>query len=529
MQAIKVVAPVMRISQDVEQSHIVHVGCQRSTQQVLTAQSFQLGPAPPQQSSWVYNPPSLSTITDRQVYVRAYLEVTTNQPYTLGVEDGLRSFPLNSIVDVTTVQINGESVSDNTQSKLQALLTHGVSQADLDKSSSTSPCYPDQYQEYSDWTTLGSARNPLAFFGENSANVSRGAFEVQVVSPTVLRVIVCEPIFVSPMISGFHGQSEGFINVNELTVNLRHSPNVGRVWSHSSNGNPITVVGCTFYQAPELLITSCTPPLDQALPSLQMLPYSKPNEYIRQMPSMPAGSSLNIYSDTIRLSQIPRYIYLFAKHSESTQSFQTSDSFLSIENISVQWGNSSGLMSGASKPQLYEIARKNGCTLSYPQWTKFRGSVLSLELGTDIGLEAFEAPGLNGAYTIQVQVTFKNQSSVAFVGDFYMVTINEGIFSIAPNVARASLGNLTVQQILDARASRNEMSSGHYRQLVGSGFWSSLRSIVNKVSGALAPVLGAVNPALGQIATGVRDLTADGGRMQKGVMSSVSSRYIKQR
>lgn len=526
MQSIKVVAPVMRITSDVEQSHIVHVGCQRSTQVVLTAQSFQLGPSPPQQSSWVYNPPSLSTITDRQIYVRAYLEVTTNAPMVLGVEDGLRSFPLNSIVDVTTVQINGESVSDNTQNKLQALLTYGVLPDELDKASSTSPCYPDQYQEYSDWQTHGSGRNPLAFFGENSANISRGAFEVQVVSPTVVRFVVCEPIFVSPMSQGFHGKVEGMINVNELTVNLQHTSNVGRVWSHSANGNAVTVVGCSFYQAPELLITSCTPPLDQMLPSLQMLPYSKPNQYVRQMPTLSAGSSLQIYSDTIRLSQIPRYIYVFAKHSESTQSFATSDSFLSIENISVQWGNSSGLMSSASKQHLYEIARKNGCTLSYPQWSKFRGSVLALELGVDIGLESFEAPGLNGAYTVQMQVTFKNQSSMAFTGDFYLITMNEGIFSIAPNTARASLGNLTVDQILAARSSKNELSNMHYKQLVGGSFWSSLKSIVNKVSGALAPVLGAVNPALGQIASGVRDLT--GGQINT-AMSKIPSRYIKQK
>ena len=53
MKSFKVIAPVMNVKSDVDQNHIVHVGCQRSTQQVLTAQSFQLSPSPPQQSSWV--------------------------------------------------------------------------------------------------------------------------------------------------------------------------------------------------------------------------------------------------------------------------------------------------------------------------------------------------------------------------------------------------------------------------------------------------------------------------------------------
>ena len=157
--------------------------------------------------------------------------------------------------------------------------------------------------------------------------VSRGAFDIQVISPTHIRAVVCEPIFVSPLSQGFHGPVEGLVNVNELVVNLTHTTNVGRVLSHSTNGNPITVVSTTFYAAPELLITSCTPPIDQKIPSLQMLPYSKPNQYIRQMPDIAAGASLNIYSDTIRISQVPRYIYLFAKHSQSSETFATSDSF----------------------------------------------------------------------------------------------------------------------------------------------------------------------------------------------------------
>ena len=70
----------------------------------------------------------------------------TDQALVLGVEDGLRQFPLNSIVNVTTVQINGESVSDNTAEKLHALLTYGVTSQDLDKNASVSTAMPDQYQ-----------------------------------------------------------------------------------------------------------------------------------------------------------------------------------------------------------------------------------------------------------------------------------------------------------------------------------------------------------------------------------------------
>jgi len=518
MESIKVMSPVINIKPDVESNHIIHLPCQRYTPQILTAQSFQVSPSQPVQTSFVFNPPSLQSVVDRQMYVRAYLDVTTDQPLILGIEDSLRQFPLNSIIDVTTVSINGESVSDNTQSKLHAMLTYGNTREDRDKSTSVSPAQPDQYQQYSDWTTLGSARNTACFYGENSAEMSRGSFPIEVISPTRFRAVVCEPIFVSPMVTGFGQQQEGMVNVNEFTLNLRHSSNVARVLSHSSNGNAITAVNVSFYQAPELLISVYTPDLLQRIPELQILSYSKPNEYIRQMGDIAPQAVQTVFSDTIRLSQIPRYIYMFARRSEATSNFSTTDSFCSIEGISVNWGNDSGLLASASKQQLYEINKRCGSNLSWGQWSKYRGSVLALELGRDIGLQSFEAAGVNGAYTLQVQVQFKNQSASTFSGQFYLVTVNQGNFSISPNTARSSLGGLTPELVLQARNSP-ELPRSDYDNLVGGSFWSSLKSIVHKISSAVAPALSAVNPALGMVAQGVSGLTGSGMMPNQGVMS----------
>lgn len=521
MNTIVVKEQVMDVVSDSQQNHIVYSGCQRSTQQVLSAQSSQLNPSPPQQTTFVYNPPSLQSVVDREIYVKAYLDVVVNQPLVFGVEDCLRAFPLNSITNITSVSINGESVSDNSGEKLAPLLTYGVTSQELDRTASTTPAQPDSYQQYNSWVTEGSARNPACFYGENSGCVSRGSFELEILSPTHFRCVVSEPLFISPLSQGFHGKVEGMVNVSELVVVLTHSQNVGRILSHSSNGNPITVVSTTFYRVPELLLTICTPPIDQPIPSLQQLPYQKPNQYVREMGNIAPGATQNIYSDTVRLSLIPEYIYLFAKHSQSTESFATSDSFLSIENVSVSWGNDTGILANASKEQLFQICQKNGCTLSWPAWSRFRGGVMAIRLGAEIGLQPFEAPGLSGSYTIQVNITFKNQSASTFNGSFYLVTMNSGVFSIAANVGRASLGGLTPEIILEARRSGRQMSHADYKRLSGGSFWTSLKSIINKVSGALAPVLGAVNPALGQIATGVRDLTGSG--VPRAVMSDMSS------
>ena len=525
IQTVKMLAPVINVKQDVEMNHVVNLGCQRYTPQVLTAQSWQ-SVGPPIQSSFVYNPPSLQSITDRKIFVRSYLEIETNQALILGLEDCLRQFPVNSIIDVTTVSVNGESISENSQSKLHALLCYGNTPEERTKSVSVCPAQPDQFQQYSAWTTEGSARNVAAYYGEVQGEMSRGSFPVQVLSPTKIRVVCTEPIFISPLNQGFGPQVEGFVNVNELTVNLRYSSNVARVLSHSTNGNPITSVTVTFYQSPELLLDVYTPALTQPIPQLQILPYVKLNEYVRTMDAMLSGASQTVFSDTIRLSVIPKYIYLFARRSDATSTFSTCDSFPSIESVNISWGNSSGLLAGASKQTLFEISRRNGCNLSWVQWSKQRGSVLCIEMSKDIGLEDFEAPNVNGAYTFQTQITFSNQSSGTMSCQFYVVTANQGVFSIAPNSARASLGGITPEQVLAARNSP-EVVRSEYEQLHGGSFWTTLKGIIHKVSSVATPILSQINPAFGAISSGINQLTAPSGSgLNQAVMSSEGGRRI---
>jgi len=400
---------------------------------------------------------------------------------------------------------------------------------------STSPVAPDNYQEYSDWNTYGSAKNPLSHYGEASAYDPRGGFPVEVLSPTKFRVVVTEPIMMSPFYNGQGCQEEAFVNVQQFNISYRWKTDLSKLFSHASTGNAITSVDVKMYQAPEILTTYITPDLTQPIPQLQVLPYHKPQEYIKaQTPNaLGAGLSTQIPSDSIKLSQIPRKMYIFVRHERSASDYTASDSFLSMTNLEVLWNNQSGLFSQATQQELYEISRRNGCNLSYPQWAKYRGSVFCCEFGRDIGLLDNEAPGVQGQYTIQVRPTFQNTGTNAFTGDYYVVLLNEGTFSIAENMGRASLGNLTPQAVLLSKES-DEFNFESYENLQGGGFFSKLKNLVNKVArgvqrgvslaeqvapavvGAvpgLAPLAAAL-PAIGQVAGGVRGLS--GGRLVGG-------------
>ena len=524
MESLKVLEPRVNIKGDVEKNHVVMMGGMRVTEQVNVADSWGSPGAKPVQAVWAINPPSTTTIVDREVKVRTYWEVTTDQPLQLGLNDALRQLPVSSLCDVLTVQINGETVSDNMADKLHAMLCYG-NDAMSRREISTSPVMPDMYQEYADYQTFGSGKNALSSYGEQSIEEGRGGFPVEVISPTQFRCVLTEPIILSPYLTGLGHQDEGFVNVNQMNISFRWKSDLSQILSHSSAGNAITTVTVTMYQAPEMLTTFITPDLTQPVPSLQVLPYQKPQEYIKTMAPLVAGTSTTVISDSIRLSQIPRRLYLFCRHQRSTSNQNTTDSFLSIDNLSILWNNQSGLFSSATPEDLYRISKSNGCNLSWPQFTKYRGSVMCLEMGKDIGLLDTEAPGCQGQYTLQVQMRVRNASTQSFTGEFYLVALNEGTFSISENFARASLGNLTPALVLSAKQSP-EMHHLTYAQLQGGSFWSSLKNIVNKVSrgvqsvaespfaqtlvGSLAPEFSPLLAGVGKVAGATRGLTGGG-------------------
>ena len=487
LETVKMIEPRADVTHDSMKNHVVLQGGQRVTQQVSPSDSWGSPSGVPVQALFTVNPPSTQTIIDRRMKIRCYLDITTDADLQLGSNDALRQFPIASITDVLTVQINGETVSDNVADKIHAMLCYGNDAQSRISTVSTSPSMPDAYQQYRDWGDYGSAKNPLADFGETGVDEGRGGFPVEVLSIRNFRCVVTEPLFMSPFLNGFGKQDEGFVNVNQMNISFRWKSDLSKVMSHSSLGEAITSVTVKMYQAPELLTTFITPDLTQPIPEMQILPYAKPQEYIKSMSSLSAGASTRVISDSIKLSQIPRKMYLFCRHQRNTANQNTPDSFLRIDNLSVLWNNQSGLFSSASEQDLFEISKGNGMNLSYSSWRRYRGGVFCAEFGKDVGLLDTEAPGCQGQYTIQIQMDVTNISNSAFVPEFYTVFLNEGTFSISEQFARASLGNLTPQQVLAAKSSP-QLHHIKYEQLQGGSFFSSLKNIVSKVAHGISSV-----------------------------------------
>jgi len=524
METIKVIEPRVNVVGDVQKNHIVLYGGMRYTEQVESADSWGSPSSTPINAVWNIFPASTQTIVDRYMKIRCYVEITTDADLQLGTNDALRQYPISAITDVITCQINGQAVSDNLGDKVHAMLCYG-NRDELYKSTSMTPNYPDNYQEYSDYTLYGSGKNPLASYGECGMSADpRGGFPVEVIAPNKIRVVITEPIMISPFLDGQGHQDEGFVNVNRIQISYRWKSDLSKILSHATTGNPITAVDVKFYQAPEILYTQITPDLTQPIPQLQVLPYNKLQEYLKPSNTFASGEVRQLVSDSIKLSQIPTHMYVFARHARETSNYLTSDSFLVLEKLDVLWNNQSGLFSQCGKQELYEISRRNGCNLSYQAFSEYRGSVFCAEFGKDIGLLDTEAPQVQGQWTIQVRPTFRNASSLGDNWDFYVVFSNGGTFSISENMGRVSLGNLTSQIVLNAKTS-DELDYHGYENLQGGKFHMKLKHLINKVSrgvqkGAkVAKAMGVPYASeVGEVAGLARKLT--GGRVSGGALAS---------
>jgi hypothetical protein len=473
---------VVDVKRDDEQLHVVHQGALRVTDSVNSADSWGSDGSPLTSAIWSINPPSLQTITSRYIKARYYIRVTCdNADFAIGEFDSLRQFPVSSLIDVSTIQLNGESVSDNTADTLHAHLCYDNDAAYRRKQWSTTAAQSDQFQRLSDYVVEGTNRRPQSFYGENAMEPTRASVEIaEVVGPRELKFVVTEPIWLSPLSQG--DDVEGMVNLNELRLTLRFKSNTSRVMTCADRLNPPgpapTNVQCTFYRAPELLVRYYSPDMLQAIPSVQVLPYKKSQDYRKPLGVYADGETKEAVSDSIRLSMVPDEIMLFARRSDATADQSKADAFLSIESVKINWNNESGLFATSTKQDLYDISRGNDLDMSYVQWSKHRGGVMKIRLGKNLGLPDGIAPSTMGSFTVQAFVTFKNVAGENFDADFYLKIINSGSFQIAPNVSRASLGLYTPQMILGAREMGHNLPAHEYEKIAKGSFFASLRNIL---------------------------------------------------
>jgi hypothetical protein len=506
MRTLKIITPKIDVRHDLMKNHIALEGPSRVTQFIAVSNSYggQTGTVNPSQASWDIQPPSADTVVDRHIRVKYFVRVqasgtfsnnngTSNPP----VLEAPRQFPIASVTDSVQLSINGENISDNVSEKLHAMLCYGNTALDRRRYWSEAPSMPDGYQEYTDGALYGSGRDPLQPSGALEIDSGRSIMPdpSQTNNGTNLYYVVTEPLFLSPLEQGIGQESEGFVHIDSLNFTVRFRPTWARFMSCKSttaSGN----LSVSFYRPPEMHLNFLTVDRNIPLPMIQTLPYFKNLSYVQTgQQALTSGSSNVVVLDSIRLSSIPKILYLFAAHDRSSRDQKTSDAFLAIDRVDITFENKSGLLGTATPEDLYQISVSNGCNLTWEQFHRHKGSVVALQFGKDIGLDEGLAPGVRGNYSIQVTVTLRNPGINAFTYEMWQSYQMVGTLEVSKGSARATIGNLMASEVLRAD-SHGLTYYDIYPSLYGGSFWSSIKHIVNTIGQGAKTVAKGVTSAL---------------------------------
>ncbi len=523
-------------------------------------------------SSFSFQPPSTKTITDRRMLLKMRVKIDVvgggNDKYLeLGITSGLRQCPLASIMNSVDVRVNGGSFSDNISRRIHAMLRYNNSEFSRSKYLSKTASMPDQFQNYRDWETKGSNRNPLASYGEVGYESSRGAVVLVASTKTPggteydgkkisVTYEITEPIFISPLLTGLEHQDAGLVNVNQIDVVIQWTSNkLSRVLSHyAEGGNTLTGknetdFNVTFPTTPEMLTTFITPQSQYMLPSLQVLPYSKYNDYVTDKVTVLAGAQFTIETPTIKLNQIPKHVMFFVKRSRTTENANTTDTYAEIENINLLWNNESSLLSTTTSEGLYDISLDNGCNMTYPQFKQYCGGVVVLSFPNNINLPSGLTAGVLGQYTLRAEIRCRNQqiktsdvydpdADIEFEG--FMSVMLEGSTEISENSLSSQLGNILVEEVLHAEMNAPQVHHTH-NSVSGGGFgsfFSKVKHFVNKVSRGvgkaaqfvgknIAPVISAINPEIGAVVGTVAKTVGDVSNVARKATGGARGRRIR--
>jgi len=469
--------------------------------------------------------PSELTVIDREVILEAtYTLNITGIPqagkYLIDYGNGhaLAPFPFHQMISTATATINNNSVSLNVQDVLEAI-NRFHDKRQLNRYNGMTPTAFDTYLNYAD--AVDTNNNPNGSFSNVADNdlYPRGAFPVSITgnnlgdgttpSDITMVVQVREPLLISPFIfcdpstenQGFYGiQNLNFIfNIGSLSNVLRGVNNSVALPGNAGYYN-ISLASITSNDQFKLYFNFLTAPNSVLLPPRNVVPYYELPRYKTSVPSSnqsftsPALNQFTINSPSIQLNQVPDKLIVFVR--KQTKTVVDSNSYLPINNISINFNNVSGLLSSSQANDLWKMSVKSGSNQS---WLEFSGvavkhtgayagavqtvptsgSMLILDYAKEIPLnEEYYAPSSLGQFQLQFNLSVSNNTGAQIEAGTYelvIITMNSGMFVAERGTAATYTAVLTKADVLDASQSESRMSYDDARRLVGGNLMSFVK------------------------------------------------------
>jgi hypothetical protein len=490
-----------------------------------TAQSFQATSASNSSIVFSIQVPSENIVVDRAVKIQATVNLTIaignattgaqvpagQLAFNLGLTDALQAFPLNKLFTTCQSTINNVSVSSNEQDIIDALLRMNNSR-ELYRYNSTCPSLPDQaYLNYSQAVLANN--NPLASYNTASYDVDqlpRGSFPVTVGTVThyitgggtdtslestdvddywliPIQFTTIEPLLTLSPFTWCDPEynAQGLVGINNMSFNFTVDSTCKRVfstafdnfdagvavpyvvslgWAGVNSSNAFSNVLMQF----EFLSTQPT----QLIASKNVCPYYDYARYISNSNgtvTFAPGASGQFTSNTIQINQIPDYFIIYARIPMAQQTAKNSASFLTINNISVNFNNASGLLSSFTQNQLWNLSRKAGLNMNFDEWSGqalinsldgegtiigTTGSILVIDAAS-LSLPSYLVAGNLGNFQFQATLNLTNRYADAVQPELVIITANSGIFVTEQGTSTTFTGVLTKELTLSTQEGKD--------------------------------------------------------------------------
>ena len=423
----------------------------------------------------------------------------------------LRAFPLQSTLSTLDLRINGISTSIPCN-ELVCLQPYHMDNEEIEYYSSEFPCQRDSGALYEVAVTSDN-RNPLANWNQNSSTVSRASHMAtliyeQVNANVVYRVYqfdVTEMLAISPLVWGKCYNAVGFANISNITLSL-NIQNINRAISAvplaGYTANPVTCalkssLGSITWNGDAQNVSSEAMLLMQYNTQDPILSARMSNtlyydyDYMQTVANSNAiSTALNNGSNdgswtgnSLRINTIPDKIYVYIKpragQFTDLNAPTISDTFLRITKLQVNYNNRPNMLSSYTENDLYRMTSKNDVKMSWFEWQYATGSIVCIDVTSDLGLNSDEASGVNKDNSLQISGNF-SCAPLRYAGitqnvyyDVVTVVVTQGKAIISPNQCQFTVGGVSTSEVLALTTSKdNVIASGlrqHFAKMNGRG------------------------------------------------------------
>ena len=472
--------------------------------------------------------PSENILIDRNIMIRATYKIKYSinnvakgaSAFTYSNGECFQAFPINSSIKTMTATINNTSFSINSQDVLQQLLKL-IEPRELQKFSGMSPTLPDMYfNTYSD--AVGSKADITGDYkasGFDNMLVPRGSHPLKSILvdhfiggkltnnslfstaltdswDIYIESEFCEPLVISPF-QIFSGKSDfnnqALTGITSINVIMNLDPSLKRLFSTNSPDTQnisISFADTDPITNASLLFNFLNIQETDKIKKRNIVSYIDYPVFVSSdSDTIIAGATKSIISQSFQINQIPDLFIICVRRPMSSTTIRNTNSFLPIRNISINFNNSSGLLSSATPQDLYRISKVNGSQQSWLEFWGFAGkeannatlanptldgylystsgSLIVINPAKDLSLPYYLSNGSVGSYNIQFKVDVINNNLDNFIPELVLITANSGIMVNEDGETNIYTGLLTKELVVNSSIKQEGIPSASYNRLVG--------------------------------------------------------------